>query len=55
MLIVLVAWPVSPACLLTAAVLVLELGIRSYNFYVGNNMLLLLASVNYSVKNFLTE
>jgi hypothetical protein len=50
--IVLVAWPVSQACLPTAAVLVLELVM---NFYAGQCLLLLLALVNYSVKNFLTK
>jgi hypothetical protein len=46
--IVLVAWPVSQACLPTAAVLVLELVMK---FYAGHCLLLLLALVNYSVKN----
>jgi hypothetical protein len=46
--IVLVAWPVSRACLPDEAVLVLELAMK---FYAGQCLLLLLASV----KNFLTE
>jgi hypothetical protein len=51
----LVAWPVSQACLPTAVVLVLELVMKFKNFYAGHCLLLLLALVNYSVKNFLTE
>jgi hypothetical protein len=50
--IVLVAWPVSQACLPAAAVLVLELAVK---FYAGQCLLLLVALVNYSVKNFLIE
>jgi hypothetical protein len=52
-LFVLVSWPVSQACLHTAAVLVLVM--KFLNFYYGHCLLLLLASVKYLVKNFLTE
>jgi hypothetical protein len=52
-----VAWPASQACLPSAAVLVLELELMMmfYNFNAGHYLLLLLASVQDSVKNFLAE